>query len=599
MLHKFFSFAGFILLGILITLWCQDYIRTFVGQKEKLCVEKPSYPLYLVNWIEEGSFKIGNWADSVFTDEKINPRNNPIYVNARNGARIFRQTIGLSLIQIPALTLAHTWASRYDYSQDGISSPYVHMVFIWSVILLLIGCYWIYALLIYFVSRSVAFLSLLCMVSTTHFLDLFLVFDQFELTALFALHAGLIYYCVAFFYKPGYFTGFMLGLLAGLIALVRPVEILLVFAFFFSMIGFHLSHWRVKLNHLIRQYKFYLIALLVFLGLIYIQLSYWWFYSNKAFVFNDQVLGFDTNWNKFFDLIAGVDSGWAVYTPVLGLMALGFFMRKGQQSRMKLSLVFAIGLVFLSTAFLSFWWNDGDNHDRQVFHTYVFLMLPFAVLIQRLWSQPFAYTMLALVILSLSYINFWRFQDSLKSDSLWELENKSPEYLKASFLKDTVSEIQFKLLDLPLSLPLEVEMDTSWLSRNRMVCLNVKDQYIKRFSAEIDPSFGYFRFAASAMSESPEKDSWKFAQMIISFYRRGKNIDNEVLRVPRYLKPGIWKQVWIDAKTPPGADKIAISIWNADSNKELCFKEIRLYSFQHPYQKALAEDNTEIDLPKR
>lgn len=568
-----------VLISILAGMRMDGYIRKFSEDPRKLCREEVAYPLYLVNWTEAHDFKMRSWADSMFAGTEITPRTNPIYFNARNGVKVFRQTVGVSLMDAAPFLAGHFWAKRYGYEANGFSLPYVRVLYFWNILLLLTGLYWLYLLARQFVSPAASVIALATLIGSTQLPDLLYVFDHYQSVHLFFLHAGLLYFCHRFFYHPGYISGLCLGVIMGLIMTVRPVEFLLLPLPFLWMTGLRWSHIRVKLYHLIRNHWHYLVALLAFLIPVYIQLSYWWNSTNKAFVFNDQVLGIDTSFSKLIDVMVSADKGWIVYSPMLGLMFLGLFFMRGKASRVSIALIYAFVAILYGVSFLVFWWNNGDNQHDFFLQSFVFLFLPFCMLVEFSLKKWLTGLSLALVILVFSAVNLWRLSDHFSPRSLWNTDNKNIDYLMATFLQDTVAEQKLKYLDVHLSLDENIAMDSIWLKRNREVCLNATDQYIRRFDAKINNGEAYFRFSVMARSEMPETDSWKYAQMIISFYRGGKNISNEVLRVPRYLEAGKWKRVWIDAKVPQGADRLAISIWNGDSKSELCFKEMSLASF--------------------
>ena len=555
-------------------------IQNFEADPIMLTQGEASYPFILVNLAQERSLKIGPWADSL-SAKLDRPASNAIYVNARNNTKVFRQTLGVNVSTLPPFAIAHLVARRYGMPTTGLRMVYLMSVFVWGVFLLICSMFVLYSFLRKFYDSSVVITTLAFIIGASYYVDLWQVFGQLTHIYLLFLHACLLMLCHDYFYEPSSKKGVLLGFILGMLVLIRPAEILLLLLPLFWMLGGRLSHLKTKLFHLIKNYKAYLWALGTFLLLIYLQLSYWWEMSDQAFVFNYQVIVVDFSWNKVINIFLGIDAGMILFSPILILMALGFLTLKGMARRNIFALTYSIlALSYIAIALL-FWWNNGDNSIEFLFQIYPFLALPFAGMIEYAFPHKVKIFTLTGVLFLLVYINLWRKADELKVKPLWTVNNKNLNYLQASFLRDTISEKELKLLDVDLSLSYDLEIDSTWTFRNKITCLNETDQYIKRYSAYIHDPSQYFRFSVEARSLKLETSTLKYAQMIISFYSKGKNIDNQVLRVQRYLTTSQWKVLWIDAKSPSNADQIAISIWNGDSKEELCFKNIKLVSFSN------------------
>ncbi|MBK8392878.1 MAG: hypothetical protein IPL23_28020 [Saprospiraceae bacterium] len=109
--------------------------------------------------------------------------------------------------------------------------------------------------------------------------------------------------------------------------------------------------------------------------------------------------------------------------------------------------------------------------------------------------------------------------------------------------------------------------------------MNAKVQYSKRWELKQFPDKKYFRFKLDAIAQDREPEIWKHAQMIVSYYKGSRNIGNDLLRIQRLLGGKTWHTIWLDSKAMAEAESIVISIWNADSTNEICFRNLQLIGF--------------------
>jgi hypothetical protein len=68
--------------------------------------------------------------------------------------------------------------------------------------------------------------------------------------------------------------------------------------------------------------------------------------------------------------------------------------------------------------------------------------------------------------------------------------------------------------------------------------------------------------------------------MLISFYDQDANIKNEMIRVQRFTTNNEWTTVWIDAVLPNHTTKVVGSVWNAENDEKICFKNIKIYTYK-------------------
>jgi hypothetical protein len=173
----------------------------------------------------------------------------------------------------------------------------------------------------------------------------------------------------------------VLGVLAGLIVLIRPVNVLipLAVAAMFTMDG------RLPKGLLTPKSLAVALGLAVVVGIP--QLLYWkastghwivWTYGAERFFWSQPawIQGL-FSWRK----------GWLLYTPMVAFILLGFW----GLARKKPAWALIAGLYLIATAYVTFswwaWWYGGSLGSRPMIDGYALLALPLAVYVQRMLEE--------------------------------------------------------------------------------------------------------------------------------------------------------------------------------------------------------------------
>ncbi|HMS69101.1 MAG TPA: hypothetical protein PKD18_13230 [Saprospiraceae bacterium] len=566
------------LLSAIYTAFALPTIKSKVENPSFLLNERPIFPIYLNAIFIQKDLSNLAWADSLFTDSTETEMSNAVYTVGRNGGKILKNTMGTSVMTLPAFTVAHLLAQKKGDTANGLSITYFVVYHWYGGLLLLIGWYLLWVVLSKYFTSAVKLVTLLAICAATYWADLWQVLDQLDLIYLFFLHSALLYAAGLFFEKPKINTGILVGLILGLTVLLRPVEIILILIPILWKVSPKIHHLKVRLYHIIKNYKSYLYLILSMSLLIAMQITYWIKYSGQAFVFNDQVIGVTRDISRLEAMMFGPKSGVFLYSPILIVMVLGFFCMKSVLFRIILPIFSVVLLIGWASINYYFWWNGGDSGSLYINQLYVFLALPFAALVdfclKRLWSG----ILLWLTISILTFLNFWRIHDETHG-KLLAPPDITYEYLKAAVLKDSLTDQMVKLLDTDVSFGENIVGDSLLIKKSGLFCLNAKVQYSKRWELKQFPDKKYFRFKLDAIAQDREPEIWKHAQMIVSYYKGSRNIGNDLLRIQRLLGGKTWHTIWLDSKVMEEAESIVISIWNADSTNEICFRNLQLIGF--------------------
>ncbi|MDD4425682.1 MAG: glycosyltransferase family 39 protein, partial [Mariniphaga sp.] len=244
---------------------------------------------------------------------------------APNGKSILRMTMGMSILWIPFFLLAHLVAHLLGVSTLGYSWPYSLSIFVAALFYMAVGLYYLRKILLRYFSDVVAAITLALVILATNLMYYVITEPGMTHVYNFSLITAFVWFSVKWIEKPTVKYTLVLGFLAGLITLIRPVNVLvLVFPAFIGI-----ASWRDFKDRLAIHWKKIVLAGFIAFLVFVPQMVYWKLQTGQ-FVFNSYM-----DQGKFFFLkphiLNGLFSyrkGWLVYTPVMALAFVGLIWMK-------------------------------------------------------------------------------------------------------------------------------------------------------------------------------------------------------------------------------------------------------------------------------
>lgn len=204
------------------------------------------------------------------------------------------------------------------------------------------------------------------------------------------------------------------GLLTGMILIIRPTNILIVL-----LIPFLCGSWdatKTIFLQIVRDWKsvltlFLSFALPVFLQLLVykIQINSWWIYSYTK-------EGFDFTNPEIMNVLFSYRRGLFVYTPLLAVMLFGIFMLRKNKFQLAVIALFLI----VTTYVISSWWMwfyGGCFGMRPYVDYYAVFALLAGLLMQGLYNKTkHAWTISTLVAIPFIYLSLfqtWQYRESI------------------------------------------------------------------------------------------------------------------------------------------------------------------------------------------
>jgi len=379
---------------------------------------------------------------------------------APNGKPILRMTMGMAILWIPFFLIAHAMAHILGVSTLGYSWPYSLSIFVATLFYLFIGLLFLRKTLLRYFSEVATAVTLILVVFSTNML--YYVISEPGMTHVynFGLISAFIWFSLRWIEvltpsasdelvpgtgRVGVRLSILLGLLAGIIVLIRPVNILVLL--FPALIG--ITSLKGFTERIQKNWKLILIAGGTAFLVLVPQMIYWKLQTGH-FLFNSYM---DQGKFYFFKphVIDGLFSyrkGWLIYTPVMILAFLGFIWLKKYASHLVLPvLVFAIINIYVVYSWWC-WWYGGCYGSRPMIDMYGIMAIPLAAFLERMWtSKIWIKSVAAVLLIGLIWLN--QFQINQYRTSLLHWDSMTKEAYWGIFGKKTWPEGYDKMIKIP------------------------------------------------------------------------------------------------------------------------------------------------------
>jgi hypothetical protein len=361
------------------------------------------------------------------------------------GKPILRMTMGMAILWIPFFLIAHATAHILGVSTLGYSWPYSFSIFVATLFYLFIGLFFLRKILLRFVSDITVAVTLVLLVLATNLM--FYVISEPGMTHVynFALISAFIYFSLKWVEKPELKSTIILGLLAGIIVLIRPVNILV--GLFPALIG--ITSFKQLGDRITCNWKMILVACFAAFLVLLPQMLYWKIQTGQ-FLFNSYM---DQGKFYFFQpqIINGLFSfrkGWLVYTPVMFFAIVGFFWLRKYASNLFLPiLIFTIINIYVVYSWWC-WWYGGCFGSRPMIDMYGIMAFPLAAFIEKIVkSKIWLRAVVAIVFVGLIWLN--QFQMKQYRTSLLHWDSMTKEAYFGIFGRKTWPDGYDKMIKIP------------------------------------------------------------------------------------------------------------------------------------------------------
>jgi hypothetical protein len=344
-----------------------------------------------------------------------------------DGNKVIKTSMGMSILYSPFFFLAHGVAKLFGWEAYGYSAVYKIGLLASSFFYLFIGLFFLRRILKNYFSEQITAVTIITVVLGTNFLN-YATYDAcMSHLYNFALINIFIWSTIQWYKSPRLFNLILLGLLSGLITLVRPSNII-VLVFFFVYGVYTKETFRQRVILIFKKFHWFLLMALAFVMVWIPQFIYWWEITGHFIVNSYPDEQFYWGNPHLIDGFFSYRKGWLIYTPVMifALLGIPFLFKRMKEFSWSILLFISIATYIIVSWWC--WWYGGSFGMRSFIDYYGLLAIPMALLFTELWSFRKHTKILVLSIVFLSL-----------SQNIFFLE----KYKRSSFHYDSMSKAAF------------------------------------------------------------------------------------------------------------------------------------------------------------
>ena len=351
-------------------------------------------------------------------------------LEAPNGGRVQKMTMGMAMMYAPFFGLAHATAKIMDYPADGYSWIY-HFFMAMSALFFAIAAIFIQRkfLLQYFEDKVVA-LTLLGITLATNFYYYTTSEGPMSHVHNFFLISLFVWQILKWLENYHWKNALIAGVSLGLIILIRPVNIIvLIIPLFYGVRS--LSEFVLRFRDIFSHYIQVLLMGLLVAVILFPQLWYWhantgdWIYysyNDEGFFFNDPRI-----WEGLFSF----RKGWLVYAPIMSFSFIGLLILWTRMSASKFKV--AIPLYMGINVYIIFswwcWWYGGSFGARPLIDATAIMSIPLAAFFASALKKKYSSILTTVLVIGFVALNLFQTMQYRRGIVHWDSMTKETYFL--------------------------------------------------------------------------------------------------------------------------------------------------------------------------
>ncbi len=487
---------------------------------------------------------------------------------APNGKPVIKYTSGVAIMMSPFFLVAHGITILTGGQADGFGDNYWFSFYFGVIFWVCLGLFLLYKVLIRYVSAGAAYISLVLIALGSN-LYYFTVYNSgMSHAPLFALYSILIFFTDRFNRGPSKISAIMIGLTAGLITMIRPVEFICIliplFWSFESIRALFQRLWALRI--------YLIIASIAFALGIFPQLLYWKITTGEWIFYSYGEEGFNFLNPHIRKGIFSYMNGWLVYTPLMFLVIPGLVLMFKQRFGMLLSILLFMPIHIYIVYSWHNWYYINSFGSRPMVETYSLLAFPLAFTIQWLTKswRKIILVLLGVFFVLLNQLQTWQVSQGMmlsegNSAYFWALFGKTKMTEKILVAADTgVRQPDESTMD-SISLLYKYEFQKDSSSKENEVPVVVLPAYtdirMETSLKDLNVKVGdYIKVSVEALAKGWNSDRWGMAT-VTAYIAKNEvptiwiwNRINNKLGNPTWnlwgTTPDVWGEAWFFFKVP-------------------------------------------------
>lgn len=270
-----------------------------------------------------------------------------------DGKMVNKYFAGEAFVLVPFFGAAHLVAHAAGYPANGFSQPYFYAVAIAAIFYYLLGLFFLWKLLEKFHFRKrVILLACICFAFGTNLFHYAVYEPSMSHIYSFAAISAFLYGLRCFFLSPSFKKLFLCALAFGIIALIRPINIIVFLAF--PIMAGNMENLKSGFQWIMKR-RLALIPAIVIIGLVgFVQLFIYHWATGDYFIYAYHGEGFDFVHPHFHATLFSFEKGLFVYTPMICFAVFGLII----MFRRSEFIFFFLSFLFVIIAWIVSSWHE-------------------------------------------------------------------------------------------------------------------------------------------------------------------------------------------------------------------------------------------------
>jgi len=284
--------------------------------------------------------------------------------------RVIITSCGMSMLYFPFFAVAHPAAQILGYKADGYSVPYRFALVMSGIFYLVLGGIFLRRFLLKYFSKLIVGITLLVVILATNLLWYVTVEAPMTHVYSFAFITMFLFIIDRWFENSSIKDTIFIGLLVGIISLIRPTNIVIVIL----LILWKITSWNELKNRILFfMEKWYLVLIMLFMFLIVWspQLIYWKLFSGSFLFYSyPESQGFFFQNPQLYNTLFSWRKGFFIYTPVMlfAFIGIGFLYKQKRDFFWPVFIYFLVSWYIISSWWD--WWYGGSFGLRPFIDSY-------------------------------------------------------------------------------------------------------------------------------------------------------------------------------------------------------------------------------------
>jgi len=401
--------------------------------------------------------------------------------------KVNKYPIGTALLQSPFFMVNYLAVKGQNTTLSGYEKSFHRVITLSNWFYLFLGLYFFKRFLLSFeANKNTILITQLLLVFATPILHYANEEASFSHVYSFFALTAFLYFIRLFFQHHKWKHFFWSAFFISLIVLLRQINILVLLALPF--IAGNFEHLKSTFTLIFRKWFNLILALLIACSVISIQLFAWYAQTGEWIIYSYQGEGFNFLDPAFIDILFSYKKGLFVYTPVLFLSIVGFFIWTIRQQNYYYLTTWVFFFTVLTYVLSSWWsWYYGSSFGLRAyidFYALLFFPLPFFIAHLEHLIARFMIIGLGIVFTAVNFIQVYQYNayilhwDSMNKEKYWQVFLKTEEKYQGLVWKNTpqldfeiINSITEKQIEIPphLSKSFQLELtDTVYPSHIRI-----------------------------------------------------------------------------------------------------------------------------------